>query len=147
MAAGFAPGDAVNAFLVRGADTKTPLVTVFQAQQLRPLLPPASGPLQQLRRLDRRHEELDRSGAIHFLPHDGFDLANYPKSERHPGVNSAGEPPDQARTDHQLVADELRVGRGLLERCKKVSRSAHSGGRDILLELARLAAAGRLRLQ
>src|SRR6185436_11016240 len=88
----------------------------------------ASGLLPQLRGLDRRHKELDRSGAIHFLPHEGFDLANHPKPERHPRVDTACESPDQARTDHQLVAEELRVGWSLLERCKKISGSAHSGG-------------------
>src|SRR5260221_10436968 len=77
--------------------------------------------------MHRRHEELDSSGAIHFLAHDGLDLAHDPKSKRHPGVDATGEPTDQTRADHQLVAHELRVGGGLLERCKKVSGSAHGG--------------------
>src|SRR6266566_382048 len=128
IAAYLAARDIGDHFLVRGSDAKIAFMTVFETQQLRPVLPPAPRLLPQLRGLHRRHEELDRSGAIHFLSNDGLDLANHPQPQRHPSVDSASESADQTRADHQLVTDEFRVSRGLLERCKKVSRSAHSGG-------------------
>src|SRR6266699_4119887 len=95
IAAYLAARDIGDHFLVRGSDAKSAFMTVFETQQLRPVLPPAPRLLPQLRWLDRRHEELDCSGAIHFLSNDGLDLANYPQPQRHPSVNPAGEPPDQ----------------------------------------------------
>src|SRR6266702_4767373 len=67
-----------------------------------------------------------RPDAVHLLAHDRLDLAHHPQPERHPGVNAAGEPADKARANHQLVADELRVGGSFLERRKEIPGSAHS---------------------
>ena len=48
---------------------------VLEAQQFRPVLFPAAGFLPQFRRLHDRHRQLNRTGAVHLLAHDGFDLA------------------------------------------------------------------------
>ncbi len=98
-----------------GAEAEVPLVAVLEAQQLRSVLLPAAGLLPQLRRLHRRHQHLQGAGAVHLLAHDALDLAQHPQPQRQPGVESGGELADHARAQHQLVADHLGVGGGLLD--------------------------------
>jgi hypothetical protein len=126
--------------LVRRAHAEVPVVAVLDPQQLGAVLLPTPGLLPQLGRLHRGHEHLEGAGAVHLLAHDGLDLAHNAQAERHPGIDPSGQPADHSRADHQLVADQFRVGGSFLEGCEKVSGSAHSAEpsqtkRDILLEV------------
>jgi len=76
---------------------------------------PAARLLPQLRRLDRRHEQLEGACPVHFLPHDPLDLAQHPQAEGHPGEEAGGQPADEPCAQHQLVADDLGVGGHFLE--------------------------------
>jgi hypothetical protein len=58
-------------------------MAVLHAQQFGAHLVPAAGFLPQFGRLHDRHQQLDGAGAVHFLAHDGFDLANHAQAHRH----------------------------------------------------------------
>src|SRR5690606_723795 len=49
--------------------------------------------------------------------------------QRQPGVEAAGKPLDQARPQHQLMADGLGVGRGFLAGRQRESGSTHVADR------------------
>ena len=119
-------------------DQEVALVPVLEAQQLRAVFFPAARFLPQLRRLHHRHRQLDRAGAVHLVAHDRLDLAHDAQAQRHPGVDAAGEAPDDACAQHQLVADDLRVGRSFPEGGDEELRNAHKDsdgwGGAILLE-------------
>jgi hypothetical protein len=52
-------------------------MAILDAQQLGAHLLETAGFLPQLGRLDHGHGQFDRAGAVHFLAHDGFDLADH----------------------------------------------------------------------
>ena len=111
--------------LGRWLNDEIALMTILEAQELGPVLVPASRLLPEFGRLDDRHEELDRAGAIHFLAHDGFDLAQHAQSQRHPGIDPGGQPLDHAGAQHQAMAGELGFGGSFLERRQKKPRYVH----------------------
>ena len=90
-------------------------MAVLQAQQFRAVLFPAAGLLPQLGRLHRRHQQFQRTGAIHFLAYDAFHLAQYTQPERQPGVYAGRQLADHAGAQHELMADHLGVGGGFLQ--------------------------------
>jgi hypothetical protein len=102
-------------FLVRGAEAERALMAVIDAQQLGAVLLPAPRFLPQLGRLHHRHQHFLCAAAVHFLAHDGLDLAQHAQTERQPGIESRCQAADQAGAQHQLVADYLGVRRCLLE--------------------------------
>ena len=91
-------------------------VAVLQAQQFRPHLVPAAGLLPQFGRLHQRHQQLDRAGLVHFFADDGLDLADHAQAQRHVGIDAGTEALDHPGPHHQLVADDLGVGRRFFER-------------------------------
>ena len=112
-------------FLVRRAVAVRPVVPVVHAQQLRPELLPAARFLPELGRLHRRHQQLDRPGAVHFLADDGLDLAQHAQAQRQPRVQAGGETADQAGAQHQLVAHHLGVGGNVPQGIDRVGRKSH----------------------
>ena len=56
-----------------------------------------------------------RARAILLLADDLLDLLQDAKAERQPGIDSGGGLAHQSRAQHQLVADDLGVGRAFLE--------------------------------
>lgn len=89
-------------------------LAVLDLQQLPAELFPAAGRVPQLARLDGGEQHFHRPGAVHFLAHDGLDLAQHAQAQRRPGVQPGGQLADHARAQHQTVADQLGVGRGFL---------------------------------
>src|SRR5439155_23924656 len=79
----------------------------------------------QVRGLDGRHQELDRARSVLLLAHDLLDLLQNPKAERQPGINPRRGLTNQARTEHQLVAGDLRVGRSFLGDGQEIAGKAH----------------------
>ena len=90
---------------------------------LRRLEPAAPGP--DGGRLERRHEHLQRPGAIHLLADDGLDFLERPQAKRQERVKPAGEFSHQAGTQQQLVGNDLRLGGRLLQRRDKCLGPAH----------------------
>ena len=64
---------------------------------------------QNLAREQRRHQHLDAADAVHLLAQDVGDLVQHSQAERQVGVNAAGEGPDKAAAQEQLMADQLRL--------------------------------------
>ena len=110
-----APGDIGDGLFGGRLEHEIALVPVLEAQQFGPVGLEAPGLLPQFGRLDHGHGEFDRARAVHLLAHDGLDLAHHAQAEGHPGVDPAGEAPDEACPQHQPVAGELGFGRGFLE--------------------------------
>ena len=90
-------------------------VAVLDAQKLRTVLFPAAGFLPEFRRLNHRHEELNRARADHFLADDLLDLADDAQTKRHVGVDARGKLLDHAGADHVLLADDVGIGGGFFE--------------------------------
>ena len=57
-------------------------LAIIDLQQLRAEFLPAFAFFPQFPGLDGRHQHLDRTGAIHLLTHDGFDLAQHAQAQR-----------------------------------------------------------------
>ena len=102
-------------FLMCRAEAKGPVMAIFEAQQFRAILLPATGFLPEFCRLDRGHGEFHGPRFAHFIANDGLDFAKNPQTHRHPGIDPAGKPLDQPGAQHQFVADELCFGRGFFE--------------------------------
>ena len=112
-------------FLVRRADDEVPVMTVLEAQQFRPIVLPAAGFLPQLSRLNRRHQELERAGAVHFLADDILDLAHTTQAYGRPGIDARGQSTDQAGAQHQAVALNLSLAGVFLGGIDRVFGPAH----------------------
>ena len=102
------------------ADAEIAFMAVLQTQQLGTEVAPASGLLPQLGGLDGGHQDLLGAGRVHLLANDGFDLSQHAHAERQPRVETGREQADQARPEHQPVADDL----GLRRRFPASSREA-----------------------
>jgi hypothetical protein len=111
---------------VRGTDHEVALVAVFEAQHVGAHLFPASGLLPKLGGLDHRHDELERACAVHLLADDRFDLAQRDEPEGHPRVQAAAELLDEARAQHQLLADDVGLGGRFLLGGEMELRYAHA---------------------
>ncbi len=127
VAAQLAPGDIGDHLFVRGSKDELPLVAILQAQQLGPVFGPAVRLLPQLGGLNRRHQDLQRPGPVHFLAHDVFDLAQHPQPQGQPAVDAGGDTPDQAGAQHQLVAEDLRLGGSFLGGGDRILGKSHAG--------------------
>ena len=127
VAVDVAPEDVGDDLLVRRAEEHVALLTVPDAQHLLAvgLVPPALPP--EIRRLDRRHQDLDGPGRVHLLPHDLLDLLQHGEAERQPAVDASRELLDHAGPQHELVRDDLGLGRRLLEDGQEVAGEAHPG--------------------
>ena len=125
VAAQFAASQVRDHFLVGGAVDEFTLMAVLEAQQFRAKLPPAATFLPQFGGLRGRHQHLQSASAIHFFPDDVFDLPQYLKAHRQPGVLAGGEAADEPRAEHELVGNDLRFGRHFLEVGNGVGGKAH----------------------
>jgi hypothetical protein len=118
-------------FLVGRADDEVALVAVLEAQQFRAVFRSAPGFFPQFEGLYCRHQQFDGPGAVHFLAHDVFDLAQHAQAHRHPGVDATRQATDQSGAQHQLVADDFGVGGSFLEGGDEELAGAHGCGRKI----------------
>ena len=75
VAANFRAGNVGNHFFVGRAKTKFALVPIGNFKHLWTKHRPASRFIPQLTRLNGRHEQFQRTGFVHFLAHDRFNLA------------------------------------------------------------------------
>ena len=125
VAAQFAARDVGDHLFVGRAHHEFALVPVAEAQQLGPVCGPAAGFLPQLGGLYRGHEDLERAGAVHFLADDVFHLAQHPQPHGQPAVDAGGHAANHAGAQHQLVAQELRLGGRFLGGVDRVFGKSH----------------------
>ena len=97
------------------------LMAVLDAQHFRPIRIVAAALAPKIGKLQRRHQQLDRAGAVLLLAHDLLDLLEHAKAERQPGVDARGLLADQTRPQHEPVGDDLRLFRGLAQDRQEVA--------------------------
>ena len=85
VAAQFAARDIGNDLFVRRSKAVFPVMAIMHAQQQGAVLVPAARLFPELGGLHGGHQQLERTGAVHFLAHHGFDLAQHAQAQRHPG--------------------------------------------------------------
>ena len=112
---------------MRRAKAEVTVMPVLESAQLRPEDFPAARVLPQLRRLHHRHRDFQPAGAVHFLAHHVLHFPQDPQSQRQPVVEARRQLADQAGSDHQLMADDLRVGGGFLDGVERELTGAHDG--------------------
>ena len=108
-------GDVGDHFFAGRLNHKIAPVAILKAQQLRPHFVKAPRLLPCLCRLHYGHGHFNCSGAIHLLAHDGFDFADHAQAHGHVAVHASTELFNHPRTGHELVADDLSVGRRFLQ--------------------------------
>ena len=106
------------------------LVPILDAQHLRAVgvVAPALAP--QIGELQRRHQHLDRAGAVLLLAHDLLDLLEHAEAERQPRVDAGRLLADHAGAQHQPMRDDLRFLRRLAQDRQKEAGETHGRGSD-----------------
>ena len=115
VAAQFPPGDLRDHFLGGRGKAVVALVAVADAQEKVTVDVPASGLLPEFGGLHGGHQDLKGSRAVHFLPDDALDLAQHAQAQRQPRKEAGRQSTHQAGTQHELVTDDLGVGRCFLQ--------------------------------
>ena len=100
-----------NHLLMRRAEAEVAAMTVFDAHHLGAIRRPAAAFLPELARLEDRHHDFLAAGRVHLLADDLLDLADDAPAERQERVHAARDFADHAGTVHELVADDLGLGR------------------------------------
>src|SRR5437773_2121835 len=116
VGADLSPDEIGHHLLVGWAEAEVAVVAVLEPQELAPVLLPAPALPPELGRDHRRHQDLLRAGAVHFISHDIFETAHGAEPERQEVVDAARHLPHHARAHQQLVAHHLGVGRILPQR-------------------------------
>src|SRR5690606_189932 len=83
----------------------------------------------QVRRLDGRHQDLQRAGAVLLLADDLADLVEHPLAERQPGKAAGSLLADHARPQHEPVRDDLGLPGVFLQDGQEVTRQSHEATR------------------
>jgi hypothetical protein len=113
---------------VRGTEQEVALVAILDLEELGAELFPAAGLLPELGGDDVRQVALERAGAVHLLAHDLLGLAQRDEAERQPAVDAGAQLLDHPGAEHQLLADDIRLGGGFLLRDEVELRGAHRPG-------------------
>ena len=100
------------------------VVPVADAQHLLAVIVVASGFAPEVSRLDGRHQDLDRAGAVLLLADNGADLVQHPDAERQPGVSC---PPPPAGSCRRATSADARRFPPL---SASPSESAGNNGKD-----------------
>ena len=119
------PEDLGDHLLVGRAVEHLALVPVLDAQHLLAVGVVAAGLPPEVGRLDGRHQELDRAGAVLLLADDGVDLVEHAQPERQPGIDAGRLLSDEAGAQHQAVGNDLRLFRRLAEDGQEIAAQTH----------------------
>ena len=119
--------DLGDQLLVGRAVKHLALMPVADAQHLLAIDLVAAAFLPDFRRLDGRHEQFERAGAVLLLANDALDLAQDPVAKGQPGVDAGARLPDEAGAQHQLVGDDLGFLRVIAQQGQEVAAEAHVG--------------------
>ena len=117
--------DGGDHFLIGRAVENLSLVPIAEAEHFRTISIVAAALSPQLGRLQRRHQHLDRPGAVLFLANNLLDLLQHSKTQRKPRVNAGSRLPHETGPKHQLVTDDLGVRRTFPEDGQKGTGPAH----------------------
>lgn len=115
VAAQLLASDVSDHFFAGRLDDEVAAMAVLDAQEFRAHFLEAPCLLPELGGLHHGHGELHGAGTVHFLAHDGLDLAHHAQAHGHVVVDAGAQLLDQAGPRHELVADHLGVRRRFLE--------------------------------
>ncbi len=115
VAAQLAARDEGHVLLVRHGQAQLASEAILQLEEVIAHHVVAARFLPQLGRVQRGQKKLLGADGIHLLADDGGDLQNRALREIEEVVDSGGEGPDITRAEQELVADGLRLGRGLAQ--------------------------------
>ena len=90
-------------------EAEVAFVPVLESEQLLAVVVPAPGFAPELGRGGDRHQDLLGSGAVHLLTDDALDLSNDPQAQREIRVDACRDFADHSGSQHQAVADDLRL--------------------------------------
>src|SRR5205807_167793 len=102
-------------------------MAVLNAQHLLAVIVVAPAFAPELRRLDRRHQHLDGTGAVLLLAHDATDLPQNPQAERQEGIDAGSFLPDHPRPQHQAMGDDFGLLWSFAQDWQEISRQPHVG--------------------
>ena len=111
---------------VGGPHAGIPVVAVLEAQQFTAIIFPPATLLPQFSRLHGGHEDLDGPCPVHLLPDNILHLPDGPEANGKIGVNARGQFSNHTGPDHQLVADDLGIGRDFLFCGNKIAGISHN---------------------
>src|SRR3990170_902608 len=112
--------------LVGGAEAELAVVAVLYPQKLLAVLVPPAALLPKLRGEDKGHGDLLGPGPVHLLPYYVLHLLYHPETQRQEVIDARGDLPYHAGPDHEGLAHDLGVGRGLLQRGNQHFRKTHA---------------------
>ena len=115
-----------NHLLMGRPETVFPVMAIAKAQQFLAVMDPAVRFLPELGRLNHRQEHLLGPGPVHLLADNLLDLADHPVSQGEIGIDPAGQFPNHACPDHELMTGKFRIGRDLPSRGQEHLRITHA---------------------
>src|SRR4051812_17462212 len=117
-------------FLVGRPVQHLAVVAVADAQHLLAVIVVPAALAPQLGRLDRRHQDFLRPGAVLLLADDLLDALQHAQAERQPGIDPGARLPDHAGAQHQAVRGDLRLARVFAQERQKILGQAHDNSPD-----------------
>ena len=115
-----------HVLLVRHGEHQVGAPAVLEAELL--VEPVAPAALPQLGGLEHRHQHLLRADRVELLAHDLLGAPVHPQARGQPRPEPRADLADEARPDHQLVRERLRVrGRELLGGQEVAVQPGHAG--------------------
>ena len=117
--------DLGDLLLVGRAVQHLTVVPVADAQHLLAVIVVAAALAPQLGRLDGRHQDLQRAGAVLLLAHDLLDLVQDTQPERQPGIDAGARLADHPGAQHQPMRDDLRLARVLSQQRQEIFGKTH----------------------
>ena len=112
-------------FLVGRPVQQLALVPVGDAQHFRAVGVVAAALAPEVGKLQRRHQQFQRAGAVLLLADDLLDLLQHPQAQRQPGIDARRLLPHHAGAQHQPMRDDLGLFRILFQDGQKEPRQSH----------------------
>ena len=99
---------------MRRPENHHPAMTVPQLHEVFAVADIAAGLLPKFQRLKRRQQNLGTSDGVHLLADDLRRLLQAAQSQRQKVISPGGQLTNQPRSNHELMADDLGIGRVFL---------------------------------
>ena len=125
VAAQLVAGEVGNDFLVGRSVTVFRVLAVAKLQQLVAEFFPTSALIPKFTRLHRWHQQLDGTGAIHFLADDLLHFAQHAQPQRRPRVKPGTNLAQHAGAQHQPMTGQLGICGDFLDGGKMKTGETH----------------------
>ncbi len=109
VAAQLTPSDVGYDFFVGGTNAKFTFVSIVKAQKFGAVFFPTPGFLPEFGWLNGWHQDFQRSCAVHFFAHNGFDFSNHSQTQWHPVVQTRSQAANESGAQHELMAGNFSI--------------------------------------